>query len=87
MNEERQFEALARRARLEEPPWVDVTARVMAALESGSAGEPLQERGLVWLASLSAAAAAIMLVGTTVLWNTWTDPLADAVFDLTRGLI
>ena len=87
MNEELIIRGLAARARMERPPAVDVTERVMArlreqGLENGTADTPF-----TWFAAMSAAAAILMVCFATSAWETCTDPLTNAVIDLTRGML
>ena len=72
MNETR-FEALARRARSESPPCVDVAGRVMAILSS----ERVSDRPLIWLAAVSSAVAVPVAVLAVVVYNTWIGPLFE----------
>ncbi len=81
MNPVDRFEALAARARLESPPTLDVTQRVLRRLQHVEHAYPL-DWVLPLLTGLSAAAAAIVTALALDAWNVLTDPLAGFLHPL-----
>jgi hypothetical protein len=80
MNWEKRIEILARRARSERPPQVDVAQSVLSLLASGQA-EPITvaERLWMWLAAASAAVAVPAAVIAVTLYNASSGPLPELV--------
>lgn len=80
MNWEQRILNLAARARVEEPPRVDVALHVLATLTAGRA-EPLTvaERFWMWLAAASAAVAVPAAVIAVIVYNASTGPLPEIV--------
>ena len=80
MNWEKRIEILARRARSERPPQVDVAQSVLSLLASGQA-EPITvaERLWMWLAAGSAAVAVPAAVIAVALYNASSGPLPELV--------
>lgn len=78
MNWEEKFEMLAARARIEEPPRVDVAPAVLSILTSGRA-EPLTmgERFWMWLAAGTAAVAVPAAAIAVTVYNAGTGPLRE----------
>jgi hypothetical protein len=79
VSEPSRWEQLAGRARIETPPRVDVTQRVMAeiARRSGQPATRLQPRALLWCALGSLAAAGIVAAVAASGWSELGDPLVD----------
>lgn len=91
MNTDAWLDKLAARARLESPPDVDVSARVMARIavpDSAQAPGPafLLPAPFAWTAAL-AGAAALGLLAAGPLWQLWTDPLFGVLMSLTEGIL
>ncbi len=86
MKEQSRFETLARLARSEAPPRVDVAGRVIAILsaESGrSAGlDRASDKPLMWLAAFSSAVAVPAAVLAVIAYNNWVGPL----FELSQAI-
>ena len=80
MNWEKRIEILATRARVEQPPHVDVAQSVLHILTSGKA-EPItvSERLWMWLAAGSAAVAVPAAAIAVVLYDASTGPLPEIV--------
>jgi len=80
MNELERFELLARAARSEPVPPLDVTARVLARIRPAEARRaqepPLEEVPLLAASGLAALAATIMVVVAVDAWAPLVDPLA-----------
>jgi hypothetical protein len=80
MNVEDRLRELARSARREPPPSVDVADRVVRIL---LAREPafisLPERTWMWMAGLSVAVAATVLVVAIPFYEVWNDPFIEVV--------
>jgi len=76
---------LARLARREQAPRVDVSRRVAAALRAGAKRE--EEFSLSWFAGFSAVAAALALVAVVPVHSVWSDPLLSVVANLLWGLL
>ena len=89
MNKEERFTELVKRARLESAPPVNVAGRAMAAILAAQArGDSRDEaRPLLWIAGCSSAAAVAALLLLVVNGDAWTDPLATALYALTRGIL
>ena len=81
MNEMDAFEKLARSARAQPHPPVDVAEEVLRAI---AAGQPRPGRSAFWAAAAVASAAAVV---TTILavrtWLNWHDPLREIFSPLT----
>ncbi|MEJ2704864.1 MAG: hypothetical protein P8Z79_20700 [Sedimentisphaerales bacterium] len=76
------FERLAKQARREAPPSVDVSRAVIAILETGpgAAGiERASERPLMWLAALSSFFATATAVLAVISYNSWVFELSQAI--------
>jgi len=87
MNEIERIRKLAVRARMEKPPEVDVTDRVMMVLRAEAASQAQTVRPLAWVAGVSfALAIPAALVGLWV-WTTLTDPLVIAFVERPWGLL
>jgi hypothetical protein len=84
MNESEHLERLAGRARLEQPPSVDVAAAVMARLASRQPRPALDPTRLV--AALATLAAAVTLVFTWSWCVAVVDPLWSAITTLNWGM-
>jgi hypothetical protein len=76
---------LAKRARLEKTPSVDVSGRVLASIRSREAEDGY--RPLQWLAFGSAVAAAAMTLSVVPIYETWSEPLYSLFLDLVWGLL
>ena len=87
MNEEQKLRQLARVARREEPPRVDVANRVMARLRRREAEATSGVRPLAWVAVASAAVAIPLAVAGAYTWQHHTDPLLLAFFEPGGGLL
>jgi hypothetical protein len=83
MNEEELLRTLARSAKTQPPPAVDVAGAVVQRIRSprSNADSPL-----IWMAGLSAAAAAILLVYSVGLWSAWRDPVTELLLSTTPVL-
>lgn len=87
MNDEERIRKLAARARMETPPAVDVTNRVMAILHEEAARQAPAFRPLAWVAGVSfALAIPAGLLGIWV-WNSLTDPLVMAFVESPWGML
>ncbi|MBM3498373.1 MAG: hypothetical protein FJX74_06845 [Armatimonadetes bacterium] len=87
MNEEQKLRRLARIARREEPPRVDVAGRVMARLHRREADEGLGVRPLAWVAVAGAAVAIPLAIAAAYMWQHLTDPLLLAFVEPGGGLL
>ncbi len=79
------IDKLAKRSRLENTPSVDVSGRVLGAIERYEAEYgygPLQ-----WVAVGSAVAAIAMVLSIVPLYETWSEPINSFVLDLVWGLL
>ena len=80
MNVEDRLRVLARSARRESPPPVDVADRVVRTLVAReSACVSLPERTWMWMAGLSVAVAATVLVAAIPFYGMWNDPFVEVV--------
>lgn len=79
------IDKLARAARREETPSIDVSGRVLAAIqdpESANGYAPLQ-----WIAVGSLLAATAMSLSMVSLYWTWSDPLYTLFLDFFWGVL
>jgi hypothetical protein len=79
------IDKLARVSRWEEPPPVDVSDWVLAAIrerETAYGYAPLQ-----WIAAGSIAAAVAMTLSMVSLYQKWSDPVATLLLDIFQGFI
>ncbi len=79
------IDQLAKAARREETPSLDVSGRVLAAIqdrESANGYAPLQ-----WIAVGSIVAASAMSISIVSLYRTWSDPLYTLFVDVFWGLL
>lgn len=77
-NFETKMRILAATARCEKPPQIDVTDKVIAILTTERyQHQRVLDRPLIWLATLSSAAAVAVVLFTIILYNIWTDPLME----------
>jgi len=79
------IDKLARVSRQEEPPVVDVSARILASIEKREPSNgwvPLQ-----WIAVGSAVAAIAVTISIVWLYQTWSEPLNTVFLDLFWGLL
>jgi hypothetical protein len=83
MNESDLLERLARAARREPVPAIEVADRVLRSI---AAPAPRPDRIYAWMAAGSAAAAAASAAIALPAWEAWADPLARLVLNL-QGLI
>lgn len=80
MNIEDRLRVLARSAHRESPPSVDVADRVVRVLLTREpATISLPERTWMWMAGLSVAAAATVLVAAIPFYEAWNDPFIEVV--------
>jgi len=78
MRNENRFEILATRARGETPPRVDVAGRVLAILETDQNRlVRMSERPLMWVAVVSSALAASVMVIAVISYYIQANPLAE----------
>ncbi len=77
------FERLAARARLTTPPGVDVTDSVGDIISRAEADMSTPAPGTALFLSATAAATGILLFLASRVWNSWSDPLVQAVIELT----
>ena len=83
MKDQSQFEMLARLARSEAPPRVDVAGRVIAILSADQVRlERAADKPLMWLAAVSSAVAVPAAVLAVIVYNNWVGPL----FELSRAI-
>ena len=82
MDHEKLIEQLAARARMEQPPQVDVTDRVMAAVRRGAEVAEFPTAPLAWVAGLGAAAALPIAIIAFGDWDVISDPLLTVLIDL-----
>ena len=75
MNEDEKLQKLLAIARMETPPRIDVTERVMAAVRDQALQRAEHFHGLGWVAGFSAAAAVPAVVAGFAAWRALTDPL------------
>jgi hypothetical protein len=71
MNEEKLMRRLARRARTEPPPHVDIAGRVIASVLAKGDAKPVGRDPLTWVAAFSAAAAASVALLALFTWTAW----------------
>lgn len=79
------IDQLARIARNETPPSIDVSRRVVAsirALETENMNAPLK-----WVAALSGVSAVAVSFIAIPLYLTWSDPITLSFFNLFRGFL
>ena len=80
-----QIDRLAKASRMEKPPSVDVSGRVLDAIREREAAyryAPLQ-----WIAVGSIAAAAAMSLSMVSLYQRWSHPVNTLLLNLLWGLI
>jgi hypothetical protein len=83
MNQEELLRTLARSAKRESPPVVDVSGPVLRHIRALR----LQvDPPMAVMAALSAAAAVILLVYSTGLWSAWQDPMTAMLLSTTPVL-
>jgi hypothetical protein len=87
MNEERRLRQLARAARREEPPRVDVANRVMARLRRAEADTAPSVGPLAWVAVASATIAIPLAIAAVYMWQHLSDPLLLAFLEPGGGLL
>ena len=81
MNELDAFEKLARSARAERHPPVDVAGDVLGAI---AAGRPEPSRSIFWATAAAASVAAAVVAALAVrTWLNWHDPLREIFSPLT----
>jgi hypothetical protein len=80
----KKLDRLARLARAETAPPVNVSARVMAGIEAGPGEE---DATLTWIAALSAAAAAAVIFALIPAYQEWSNPMMSLLADLSWGLL
>jgi hypothetical protein len=71
MTKEKLIRRLARRARMEPPPHVDIAGRVMALVVAEGDAKPAGRDPLTWIAAFSAAAAASVALLALSTWTAW----------------
>ena len=81
------IENLASSAKAENPPEVDVSLRVMAALYNQAKRRRPKTVPLAWIAGVSAVAAGFMAVLSYAAWQAATDPLLGVFIDLYWGIL
>ena len=78
MNFEEQFEKLAALARAERPPQVNVAPAVLGMLSyQADRREAVSEKQLMWVAVVSSAVAAMVVVATVAAYYNWADPITE----------
>jgi hypothetical protein len=83
MKDQSQFERLARLARSEAPPSVDVAGRVIAILSAEQVRlSRASDKPLMWLAAVSSAVAVPAAVLAVIVYNNWVGPL----FELSQAI-
>ena len=87
MNEEELMKKLASRARLEQPPQLDVADKVMAALYSPTEEERVASNPLAWVAAASAALAIVVAVLAIPALDTWTDIIFAKLNEIPWGIL
>ncbi|MBM3477081.1 MAG: hypothetical protein FJX75_27755 [Armatimonadetes bacterium] len=87
MNEEQRLRQLARIARREEPPHVDVARRVMARLRRREAEAAPSVRPLAWVAAGSAAVAIPLAVAAVNIWLHLANPILGLFLEQSGGLL
>lgn len=87
MNEEQRLRQLARVARREAPPRVDVAGRVMARLRRREADMAPNVRPLVWVAAGSAAVAVPLAIAGVNAWLHLSSPLLSVFLEPGGGLL
>ena len=78
---------LASRAWLEQAPIVDVTDRVLAALQSGVEEEPSSLAPLAWVAGISVAVAIPVALFALTAWDTLTSSLISLINGIPWGIL
>jgi hypothetical protein len=86
MNSMESFEHLARRARGERAPALDVSWRVMRAIRAPQPRFEVNRPVLVAVAGLSLVAASAMLALAINDWFAWTDPMSGLIQSFTLVL-
>jgi hypothetical protein len=87
MNEEQRLRKLARIARREEPPRVDVAGRVMARLRRREADAAPRVNPLAWVAAGSLAVAVPLAIAALYMLQHWTNPLLGLFVESGGGLL
>jgi len=87
MNEEQLLRRLGARSKQEGPPQVDVSARVMAAIDAERYAKAASSAALVWLAATSGALAVCVATLAFQALQLCADPLTTALFDWTWGIL
>ena len=87
MSEEKIIREIAARARVEEPPQVDVADRVMAILRSREKERFPAEGPLAWVAACSSAAAASVGLLLYFSWDALTDPMMQIFYTFTWEIL
>ncbi len=77
MDEKQIMKKLVRRARMEIPPQVDISNRVMTILRSREKQKSMAEIPLAWVAVLSAAIAVTVVLIAITSWQHWANPLLE----------
>ncbi len=82
----KQIEELAKTARKEDAPDVNVSGKVMASIHTA---RPVLEdtSSLNWVVAFSAAAALIAIAALVPFYTNYSDPLLAMMFDLSWSLI
>jgi hypothetical protein len=80
------FEHLARRAREERAPALDVAWRVMRAIEAPRPRFEVNRSVLAAVAGLTIIAASVMLALAVEDWSAWTDPMSGLIQSFTLVL-
>ena len=79
------IDKLAKAARVEKAPSVDVSDRVLISIREGETAYGYAS--LKWIAVGSTVAATAMSLSIVSLYETWSDPLNMVFFDLFGGLL
>ena len=87
MNEEQRLRQLARIARREEPPHMEVASRVMARLCRREAEAAPSIRPLAWIAACSAAVAVPLAIAALQAWLHLANPLLGVFLEPGGGLL
>jgi hypothetical protein len=87
MNEEQKLRQLARVARREPPPRVDVAEQVMARLRRREAQTTASLRPLAWVAVAGATIAVPLAIAAGFAWQHLSDPLLLAFAESGGGLL
>jgi hypothetical protein len=74
------IDRLARRARQEDTPRVDVVADVLRIVRADRA--PAAQAPLIWTATAAASFAGLALIFGAAMWDVWMDPLIAVLLDI-----